>query len=321
MEKLYKDNFFPSEKRFYDILKENGYKLTHKEVKEFIEKQAVSQVHKPILKIKTKQKSIVASSPEEQLQIDILDYSKYKTSNRYYAWILLAIDIFTRKGYAVGIKSKSPNDLLNGFKKMDLNTFSVIHDDGKEFMGAFKNYLKANNISDIAINSNYHTSLGVIDRFSKTIKTTIEKNMTSNNNVNWFNSLDDIIENYNNSPHKGILDIKPNMAEENSKAISSLNFWKAVKNNELNDKEKINEDDLVRIKVIKSVLAKGYSITYSKKVYKVIELMNDGKVKLDDNKIYHSDDLKVVPKGSLSLGDKQKNAEERAKNKRRLGYV
>ena len=151
-------------------LKENNIKATHKDVKEFINNQAVNQIHKPILNIVKKLKPIFSIGENEQIQMDLLDYTKYKKSNRHFGWILLAIDVFTRKGYAVDIKSKSPVDVLQGFIKLKFKPFSVIHDDGKEILGSLKSYLEKNNINNISINSKYHHSLGIIDRFSKTIK-------------------------------------------------------------------------------------------------------------------------------------------------------
>ena len=78
MEELYKKHFYPSEKRFYEILKDNGIKRTHKEVKDFINIQAVNQIYKPILNFVDKQKSINSIGENEQIQIDLIDYTKYK---------------------------------------------------------------------------------------------------------------------------------------------------------------------------------------------------------------------------------------------------
>ena len=268
MEALYKNNFYPSEKRFYEILKENNIKATHKDVKEFINNQAVNQIHKPILNIVKKLKPIFSIGENEQIQMDLLDYTKYKKSNRHFGWILLAIDVFTRKGYAVGIKSKSPVDVLQGFIKLKFKPFSVIHDDGKEFLGSLKSYLEKNNINNISINSKYHHSLGIIDRFSKTIKNIIEKNMTARNSINWFNYLTNIIDVYNNSIHNGINGIKPNevMEDENFKEISTINFWKAVKNVELKENSPVfNVGDLVRIQNKKIFYQKDIQILIQKR--------------------------------------------------------
>ena len=66
-------------------------------------------------------KSIVAMEENEQLQIDLLDYSKYAKSNKNYSWILIGVDVFTRKGYAEPLKNKTPLLVLNAFKNLMLS--------------------------------------------------------------------------------------------------------------------------------------------------------------------------------------------------------
>ena len=146
--------------------------------------------------------------------------------------------------------------------------------------------------------------------------------MTSRNSINWIYYLDDIINIYNNSTHNGINGIKPNeaMKDENFKEISSINFWKAVKNNGITNKEQtFNVGDLVRVQTNKTILSKGYTNTYSKKVYIIVEVRDDGRLKLDNNKIVNRNDVLIVPDGSLSIGgNKQTEAEKQNKIKRRL---
>jgi hypothetical protein len=104
--------------------------------------------------------------------------------------------------------------------------------------------------------------------------------------------------------------------------ISNINFWKAVKNNEIDDKKiKIKVGDYVRIQTKKTNLSKGYTSNYSKNVYIVVELFNDGKVLLDDDKIVMKKDLLVVPEGSVNIDDTNKErADKLAKLKRKLLY-
>jgi hypothetical protein len=320
LNELYKKHYYPNVSRFYRILKENEIKKTLKEVKEFISLQAVNQIHKPIIKKRSQEKSIVSIAPNEQLQIDLLDYSKYSNSNKNFSWILIGIDVFTRKAYAEPIKNKTPISVLNAFQKFGIKPFTVIHDDGNEYKGAFLKYIKENDINTVTINSKYHSALSVVDRFSRTLKSIIEKEFTANNTVNWINSLSSIVENYNETPHTGIRDIKPNDADEtpNKERISSLNFWKAVKNNEL-AKPSLKIGDSVRIQTKKTILSKGFSQTYSSKVYKIIEIYKDNKVKLDDEKIVNVKDLIIVPAGSESINDSViKYNSRQAKINRRL---
>jgi len=59
-----------------------------------------------------------------------------------------------------------------------------------------------------------HNLLGVIDRFSKTIKTLINKQFQKNDDTKWFDKLQKLIVAYNNTPHNGIDGMTPNEAEQ-----------------------------------------------------------------------------------------------------------
>ena len=324
MEALYKKYAFPSASRFYEILKENGLKVSHSAVKEFVNNQAVAQIHKPVKHVVAQQRNITASEPNEIWQIDLLDYHNYNKQNKGYNWILIAVDFFTRKAYAEPIKSKTPTNTLEAFKKMihsGTHPKLVYFDEGSEWKGVFGKFIKDENIGKMEQNSRNHHSFAIIDRFSRTIKTMIAKNMTGNDNVNWVNELQHLVSIYNNSSHAGIDGIKPNKAEtkENLLKIGNINWVKDMKNQKIIQKEhKFKVGDNVRIKIMKQRFDKGYTATYSKTVHIVVSVLNE-KIQLDDGKNYLAKDLKLVPSGSSSVnGGVQKKADKNAVVKRKL---
>jgi hypothetical protein len=199
----------------------------------------------------------------------------------------------------------------------------LLHDDGNEIKGVLKKYIEENNMNDVIINSRFHHTLKVIDRFTKTLINTIEKVFTSKNTTNWLYYLNDILENYNNSPNEGIRGVVPFHAddEENEEVLSNLNFWKSVKNNQVNSKQevcKVKIGDSVRVKTDKGITSKGYANTYSKRVY-IVESIHGNKAKLDADRNEFLKDLLVVPEGSVSLkSNKQDKANKEARVKRRL---
>ena len=91
-----------------------------------------------------------------------------------------------------------------------------------------------------------------------------------------------------------------------------------MKNNELR-KESLKIGDSVRIQTKKTILSKGFSQTFSSKVYKVMEIYNDNKAELDDGQIKNVKDLIIVPAGSESINDSvMKYNSREAKIKRKL---
>ena len=298
MNEIYIHNNYPALKRFTELLKEKDIKKTQKEIKEFLAKQTVSQLHKPVLQIKKDFKFITASAPNEIWQIDLLDYQKYSNINKGYNYILICVDIFTRKAKAIELKSKHTPNSADGFRKLLTNEKPqvVYSDDGNEWKGQFKSLLEKENIIHSVYDYGDHHSLGIIDRFSRTLKTMIAKHMTAKNTKKWVDELPHLIEIYNNSPHSGIQDIKPKDAlkGDNKVKIATLNYRKVGHNIEIDGKiNNIKKGDYVRVQIKKGTFQKGYEITYSTKIYNVIST-SGLKATLDDGKDYKKTKLMQV---------------------------
>jgi hypothetical protein len=325
MDNLFKEFNFPSLNKFYQILKDKGLKYTRKQVKEFIDNQNVNQVHKNFVERKSNQLHITAIVPNELFQIDLLDYQKYSSTNKGFKWILICIDVFTRKAYAEPVKSKTSNLTKNAFKRIidQAKSKVIFHDEGNEWKGEFLQYVNEQNIINIDNNNKNHHALGIIDRFSKTLKNIIAKYMTHNNNTKWVDILPNIIKSYNDSPHSTIFDYTPNSIEKDENKlikVSTLNAEKQISNNKIIRKkiDNIKVGDSVRIKIKKGTFDKGYEITFSKEVYKVEEI-NGLKIKLNNSREYLLTNVMKVPKSSLSLENKEKSGLDKASRiKRKL---
>jgi hypothetical protein len=112
---------------------------------------------------------------------------------------------------------------------------------------------------------------------------------------------------YNESPNSGNLNIKPDEAEKNYDTLSNLNFWKRQENIDIiKNKGVFKVGDSVRLKVNKNSFTKGYTQTYSQKVFKITEITGN-QAKLDDGKKIDLKDVLKVPEGSLSVENKGKD--------------
>ena len=47
-----------------------------------------------------------------------MDFSDVSTTNNNYKYTLLCIDVFTRKAYAVPLKTKNMNEVINAFNQI-----------------------------------------------------------------------------------------------------------------------------------------------------------------------------------------------------------
>ena len=130
----------------------------------------------------------------------------------------MCIDVFTRRGYAQSLKSKSKSSVRDGFdtifQELNIPVRLIITDSGKEFLNRdVQDLFKQLKIRHATVEVGDHNALGIIEMFSGTIKEHIFKDFTENNNVIWHDNLPDYMHAYNNSPHKGILNLSPEEAQ------------------------------------------------------------------------------------------------------------
>ena len=137
-------------------------------------------------------------------------------------------------------------------------------DQGSGFYNnVFKKFLKDN---DISMYSTYNEGKSVVaERFIRTLKNKFYKHMTPISKNIYFDVLDDIADEYNNTYHKTIK-MKPVDVGDDSFAEY---------NEESNEKDpKFKVGDHVRISKFKNVFAKGYTPIWSEEIFIIKKIKN-----------------------------------------------
>ena len=188
--------------------------------------------------------------------------SKYNKRIRY---LLFAIDFYSKYAWVVPLKDKKGATSVNAFQSI-LNTSKrqpnkIWVDQGIEFYNSsFRKWLKDNEMKMYSTH-NEGTSV-VAERFIKTLKNKIYKHMKAISKNVYFNVLDDIVDEYNNTYHRTIrmkpIDLKSDSIEYNEES------------NEKDPKFKVG--DHVRISKYKNIFAKGYTPNWSKEVFVISKI-------------------------------------------------
>ena len=150
---------------------------------------------------------------------------------------------------------------LKVFQNSDRTPDKIWVDHGKEFYNnKFKNFLKNH---DIEMYSTHNEGKSVVaERFIKTLKNKIYKHMTTIGKNTYFNVLDDIVKNYNNTIHNSIK-MKP-------KDVKNDNLTEYIEEfNKKNPKFKIG--DHVRVSKYKNIFSKGYLRNWSEEIFLLIK--------------------------------------------------
>ena len=127
--------------------------------------------------------------------------------NKRIRCLLRVINIFSKYAWVIPLKDKKGVTILNAFQKTlddskrKPNKIGV--DQGSEFYNnSFKRWLEEN---DIKMYSTYNEGESVVaEGFIKTLKNKICNRMTAISKNVYFNVLDDIVDEYNNTYHRTI---------------------------------------------------------------------------------------------------------------------
>ena len=114
---------------------------------------------------------------------------------------MCVIGLFSRYAWVIPLKNKKGESIVEGFKKIlssGRKPNKIWVDHGSEFYNnKFKNFLKENSI-EMYSTINEGKSVAA-ERFIKTLENKIYKHMTTICKNVYFNVLDDIVKNYNNT--------------------------------------------------------------------------------------------------------------------------
>jgi hypothetical protein len=305
LEKYYKQFNFPASSTFVKQLKNEGIKITKKEIDDFLAKRIEQQQTTIQPNRKKLLGKIVAYRPLSLIQMDIFDMHNFARTNKGYKYILCIIDVFTRKVWAYKMIKKDNENVQASFGTFLRNstvqkhtpTILMSDNDGTFTNDTFQFILEKNKIIHQPNIIDDHHALGLIDRFARTIKTIFTRLFVQTNSTNWIDHIDEIVKNYNNSGHTAIDNIKPNEAflEKNFKKIYNINYEKSLFNISVSD---IDVNDKVRIK-LKGKFRKGTDARYTDEVYTVTKVRGNS-ITLDDDKVYKRSSLLIVPPTTVS---------------------
>ena len=168
--------------------------------------QLANELYKPIIR-KFKKRKVYSYFKDSIWGVDLADMQSLSKYNKAIKYLLCAIDLFSKYAWVIPIKDKKGTSIVNAFKKIlsDSNRKpnKIWVDQGSEFYNkSFKDFLKINNIE---MYSTYNEGKSVAaERFIRTLKNKIFKQMRAISKNVYFDVLDDIVNKNNNAVHRTI---------------------------------------------------------------------------------------------------------------------
>ena len=140
-----------------------------------------NELHKPIRKNFPRRK-VKAFTPNQIWAADLVEMIPYSRENKGFKYLLTVIDVFSKYGWIVPLKTKTGAEVTAAFKKLfkEAVPAKLWTDAGKEFWNSnMKKLLEENDVKLYKTHNELKSC--VVERWNKTIKTDMWKYFTANN--------------------------------------------------------------------------------------------------------------------------------------------
>ena len=243
-----------------------------------VSKEMADELHKQYKKVRQFRK-VVSGSKDNIWSMDLVFMfdkdKKIVKANKGYKYILTVIDLFTRYGWAVPLKSKDAENVWDAFEKIISQSKRQPKHIWVDEGGEFYNKIWEEKLHELGADL-YSTANGkkavVVERFNKTLKDWMWQDFTVEEHNKWVDRLPDLISKYNDKVHSA-LKMSPTEASELSnkqeKKLTKLEYAKSVGPV---GKPKFQLEDWVRVLRTKERFEKGYTTRWSKQIYQIVRI-------------------------------------------------
>jgi hypothetical protein len=292
----------------YDNLKHKTRNIPSGEVKEWLSSQDAYTLHKKVNRKFLRRPTIVNGSGI-QYQADLIDMQKYSDENSGYKYILSVIDVFSKFGWCLELRTKNGREVSGALEEiLTSSPCEVLQTDkGKEFYNAsVRNLLQKLRVRHFST-ENDDIKASIVERFNRTIQSKLYRWFTYTNSNKWSSVLRDITTTYNNTRHSATK-VSPNDVKQSNPEDIWLNLY-AQHSLRKYKKNQLCVNDFVRISKYKHIFAKGYDKNWSAEIFVIdkIEQTNPVTYRIRDQKdekihgTYYADELQkvVLPKSFI----------------------
>ena len=286
-----------AEKVFLEARKRNA-KITRKDVLDFLHTTPTYTIYRPAQR-KFKRLATIASGLHSDWQVDLAIFDSLRKNNDGNKYLLVAVDVLSRKMFTAPAYSKSQKHMIPAFdelfRKSGVKPHKIYSDRGLEFQSrAMLEYFKQNGIlKHVVYSDDIHAS--IVERANRTIKDRLYRYFHQSNTHRWVDVVDKIVNSINNTPNR-TTGIEPNKvtfknAEELKRRMYGENPYEAAEA----VKPKYKVGDIVRISKAKGKFDKGYHPKYTLEKFKIKEVYRT------DPPHYKIEDLKNPPEKILGV--------------------
>jgi transposase InsO family protein len=256
---------------FHTIKTENKYKISRKQLKNWLKSSETYTLHKP-LRRQFERNRIVVSGISIEWESDLADMALLKEHNEGYSYFIVFIDDFSKHAIAKPLKTKTAKEVVNITADI-LNSAKITPaiirtDKGGEYVNAqFKNLFKKFGIRHWVTQN--EKKCACAERLLKTLKNRIYRYFTLTQELRWIDILNKIVDSYNDTYHRSI-GMTPNEVnlDNQDKVWARLQPAKDLKKTK---EYKFDIGDKVRLSVLRRPFEREYDTKWTVEFFIVAE--------------------------------------------------
>lgn len=217
----------------------------------------------------------------DTFQADLVEMIPYERQNKGYRYILMVIDVFSKRAWAKELKNKTGEEVTNAmtsiFDEYPNHIPRNLHtDQGKEFYNRhFQDLMKKHKINHYSTYSTMKAS--IVERLNRTILNKLWRQFSLQGSHNWLSNLKRVMDEYNTSHHRTIhmkpIDVTAANEKNLLKNVYNQNENAFILHKLNNRKSKFKVNDYVRISRYKALFEKGYTPNWSTEIFQISKIL------------------------------------------------
>lgn len=214
---------------------------------------------------------VQVSGLNDQADIDLMSVENIAKYNDGVKFLLTIIDIFSRFLIIRALKNKKTQTVLSAMANVLKNTHftKVRSDKGSEFISHdFKKLMKQKGIYFFTTQNTPKANYA--ERVQRTFRNMMFRMMKYQRNYRYIDHLQDLVQNYNHTPHRSLNGLSPSeITKENEADVWAFLYLKRRKMKKTPLRYKFKLGDMVRLSYLKHPFRRTHQQQYTTEVFKI----------------------------------------------------
>ncbi|KAL3087105.1 hypothetical protein niasHS_005344 [Heterodera schachtii] len=249
--------------------------LRKRDVQHYLEGHRTYTLMRP-RRVRFPRASTVAAGFMTDVQVDLADFQALSRHNRGHRYLLVAVDVLSKRLFVVPLKNKRAEEMLEAFKlligQMPMAPHRIFSDKGTEFKNRLlKEFFEQREIEK---HEPVHSSVkaSVAERAIRNVKQRLYRYFAETETLNWVDEAQKIVDGINSSPSRAHGMRPIDVGFSNAQRV-----WKRLYGGhgapQKRRPPRFRKDDFVRMSREKGQFEKGYLPNYGDEILEVDEVL------------------------------------------------